>query len=91
MDLKDARVRIDQLDRQILDLLQQRMHVVEDVARYKQERGLPVLDASREKEKLEELAAMSEEGMAEYMKIVYNTIMKVSRDYQRELIGEELS
>jgi chorismate mutase / prephenate dehydrogenase len=49
--LKDQRSQIDQIDKQILDLLQQRKQVVQDVIKRKVEKQLPVFVAKRESEK----------------------------------------
>jgi chorismate mutase / prephenate dehydrogenase len=51
--LKDQRSQIDQIDKQILDLLQQRKEVVQDVLKRKVEKQLPVFVAKRESEKTE--------------------------------------
>jgi len=50
-DLKDQRNKIDKIDEQILDLLQQRKEVVQDVLKRKVEKQLPVFVARREIEK----------------------------------------
>ena len=42
-DLSDYRAQIDEIDGQITRLLERRMRVVEGVARYKLEKGMPVL------------------------------------------------
>ena len=47
-DLSELRVEIDSIDRQIVELLKQRMAVANEVAEYKRERDLPVLDSGRE-------------------------------------------
>ena len=50
-DLKNQRNKIDKIDEKILDLLQQRKEVVQDVLKRKVERQLPVFVARREIEK----------------------------------------
>lgn len=52
-ELKSQRQRLDQLDEQILDLLQQRNRLVGEVAQRKREQRLPVFVASREAQKSE--------------------------------------
>ena len=44
MDLKDYRVQIDTIDRELVKLFAQRMEVAASIAGYKKEKGLPVLD-----------------------------------------------
>ncbi len=52
-DLSKARDEIDNIDTQIIKLFEQRMDIVKDVANYKFENNLPVLDSSRENIMLE--------------------------------------
>ena len=48
MDLTQCREKIDELDRQLVALFAERMETAAQVAAYKKEHGLPVLDAARE-------------------------------------------
>ena len=89
MDLQELRVQIDSVDRQIIQLVQQRMDIAADIAEYKRQKGLPVLDAARETVKLETVAAQSREGMGEYMKTVFQTLMAVSREHQQSLLEND--
>ena len=57
MDLQDYRKQIDEIDDQLVKLFQQRMEVSEGIAAYKKERGLPILDAGREHEKINSVCA----------------------------------
>ena len=49
MELSDYRARIDQIDRQLVELFAQRMNTAAGIAAYKKEHGLPVLDPVRER------------------------------------------
>ena len=86
MELNDYRIEIDEIDRQIVDLFQRRMRVAEKIAEFKMEQGLPVLDEARETIKLENIALLAEEDMADYCRVLYNEIMKMSRDHQTRLM-----
>ena len=46
--LRDCRDRIDDLDRRILELINQRTRVVEEIGRIKQELRLPIYEPKRE-------------------------------------------
>ena len=48
MDLDIIRQEIDQIDDQIVKLLEERMHLVEDVVAYKKASGKAILDTKRE-------------------------------------------
>lgn len=86
MNLNELRNQIDKIDDQLLQLLLQRMAVSKSVAEFKIANGLPVLNSGRETEILN---AVGEKG-GEYgdgMKIVFSTIMDVSRATQHQIIG----
>ena len=51
MELSDYRKKLDEIDDEILRLFAERMEIAADIAAWKKERELPVLDARREKEK----------------------------------------
>ena len=48
--LDDCRDRIDELDRRILELLNERTRVVEEIGRVKQALGMPIYEPKREDE-----------------------------------------
>ena len=83
-DLKDLRVEIDAVDSEITRLLEQRFDIVREVGRYKERKGLPILDASREQEKIEKLKSLCESGKAPYAAGVFEEIMAQSRAFQQD-------
>ena len=87
MDLKELRVELDHIDREMVSLFERRMRVCEDVARYKFENNLPVLDASRERQKLQSVAAQLPEDLQEYGVSLYDLLMELSRSSQTRLMG----
>ena len=89
MDLKDYRQQIDDIDRELTRLFQERMQVAGGIARYKKENGLPVLDKRRERQKLAALMAETEEPLQNYMHVLYSLIFELSRSYQQRLISSE--
>ena len=58
MNLMDSRQQIDEIDKQITVLLEERMKVVAAVAAYKKAHRMPVLDATREAAVLDKVAAL---------------------------------
>jgi len=59
--LRNFRVRIDELDGQLIRLLAERFEITKDVGKYKAEVGLPPADPSREAEQVSRLRALAEE------------------------------
>ena len=86
LDLNELRSRIDRADQMILTAFVDRMRISADIARYKKENGLPVLDASREQEKLEEIRKIVPDDMEDYCVLLYNKIMELSKELQQEII-----
>ena len=89
MKLEEYREKIDTVDEKLVALFAERMELSRAIAEYKKENGLPVLDASREAEKLHRVAEQPPEELREYTRRLYMLHFELSRDYQRELIGKE--
>lgn len=82
--LEKQRAEIDAIDREIVALFERRMQVVVDVARIKKENGIAILDANREKEVIAKVQSyLKDDHLKEELAEVYETLMKVSRDYQK--------
>lgn len=86
MTLEEYRAQIDEVDHALVDLFQQRMKIAAEIADYKQQHGLPVLDAKREQEKLAALAALADPEFTAYVGSLYDTILRLSKDYQHALL-----
>ena len=87
MDLDIIRQEIDQIDDQIVQLLEERMYLVEGVVAYKKSTGKPILDTKREEVIFEK--AKSRVGNKKYEDTIVETfsdILKRSRDYQDKTI-----
>lgn len=88
-ELSELRVEIDRIDRQIVELLGQRMRVANEVAEYKRERDLPVLDSGREQALLGKVTAQAGEEFAGAVRAIYHTILSASRSYQNVKLDRE--
>ena len=83
--LEKQRAEIDAIDREIVALFERRMQVVVDVDRIKKENGIAILDASREKEVIAKVQSyLKDDHLKEELAEVYETLMKVSKDYQKK-------
>lgn len=85
MELSDYRKEIDRIDREMVKLFTERMDIAADIGRYKQEKGLPVYDPERERQKLGDLTALTREDLSSSVEGLYSTIFELSRSYQRML------
>lgn len=87
MDLKDYRNEIDSIDSQLIRLFSQRMETAAGIAQYKKDHGMPVLDQSREQQKLLAVAEAAPEAIRDYTLSLYSLIFELSRSYQTRLLG----
>ncbi|VTT06046.1 chorismate mutase [Streptococcus oralis] len=87
MDLASIRQEIDQIDDQIVKLLEERMHLVEDVVAYKKASGKPILDSKREEVIFEKVKnRVEDKRYQETIVATFSDILKRSRDYQDQNI-----
>jgi len=82
--LRDCRDRIDELDRRILDLINQRTRVVEEIGRIKQGLKMPIYEPKREDEVLENVTAHNRGPLpAEAARRVFERIIDEMRTVQK--------
>ena len=91
MDLKELRNNIDEIDRELVDLFVRRMSISAEVAEYKREVGMPVLDPARERALLERVSNMSGDEFERYTRTLYSTILDLSRSYQHKKLSNTSS
>ena len=85
MELEKIRQEIDSIDKELVHLLEHRMHCVEDVIRYKETHQNPVLDRAREDEVLANVAGLvQEQRYEETILATYRDLMKRSRGFQAD-------
>ena len=84
MNLDDYRADIDRIDRELVEKLEERMHVAEKIAVYKKEHDLPITDELRERALLDKITDMSSPDMALYNRMLWGTLMDMSKDHQRK-------
>lgn len=89
MDLQDYRKQIDAVDAEITRLFIERMNISTGIAAYKRENGLSVLDASREREKINKVVETVPEELREYTASLYSLLFALSRSYQAAQSGTE--
>ena len=85
MELSDIRAKIDAVDDQLLDLFLQRMALSEEVAAYKNQHRLPILNKTREREILAKVTQRAGDK-EKYAYHLYSTLFELARSRQAELI-----
>ena len=86
MDLNDYRLKIDAIDKELLRLFSERMDVASEIARFKAENGLPVLDSAREREKLLAVADAVAPELRDYAVNLYMLLFELSRCHQNRQV-----
>lgn len=88
-DLNQIREQIDKVDKEIVQLFENRMELCADVAEYKINTGKQVLDTAREKEKLDKvkLSASREENRHDVGEL-FKQIMAMSRKLQYQIMAK---
>ena len=89
MELTEFRKEIDQIDQDIVELFKRRMAVCREVADFKKQNGIPVLDSRREAEKLDAVGELAGEEMDSYVRSLYIKIMELAKSYERHQQGKD--
>lgn len=86
MNLDELRNKIDNIDKEIVQLFNERMSVSVEVAEYKRQNNKPVFDRERERMLLNKVEALSEDSFGNYTRKLYCTIMELSKTHQNKLL-----
>ncbi len=90
--LDELRYEIDNIDREMVKLFEKRMDIVADVAKYKIDKGLPILNSLREGQVVEKnIDYLKNKDLSPYLKEFYIRLMDISKDYQRVKIDKSKS
>lgn len=81
VDLEALRRRIDEINREMRILFEERMDVSVDIAHWKKANGIPVRDIAREEEILDSMRALSKRYPAE-TRTLFETLFALSRGLQ---------
>lgn len=90
-DLEDYRNKIDELDKEITRLFEERMDTVINIANYKKDNNLPIFNRDREDEVIEKnVGYLKNEDYAEEIRKFFIALMELSRELQsRKMVEAE--
>ena len=91
MDLQEARNSISRIDEELTSLFVKRMELSREIAAYKKDNHMSVFDRSREREVVNHVCDLAGKDFESYIRVLYGTLLDVSRSYQRQLIGASSS
>lgn len=90
MELTELRDKIDVIDKQIVELYEERMGISEQVAEYKIGTGKKVFDKEREEEKLRKVKALAHDEFNSHGIVeLFEQIMSMSRKLQYKMLTEK--
>ena len=88
--LAECRVRIDAIDAQLVDLLNQRTRIVEDIGRAKESAGLPVYEPKREDDVYRHVLDCNGGPLtADALRRIYERIIDEMRSLQHMRLGSQ--
>lgn len=80
MKIEDWRIRIDELNDEIISLLNKRATYATEIGKIKKQQGLPVFDSARENSVLEKVATLTKGPLTpESIKNIFKVIMQETR------------
>lgn len=83
MNLEQARLGIDKVNREMLELLLKRNELSLEIAREKHRRGLAIEDPKREQEILREMSEISPENR-EVIETFFKCLFEISKEIQKK-------
>ena len=83
MDISELRVIIDDLDKQLVDLLNERARAVQSIGRLKRHTSMPIYEPDRERAVYRNVAEYNKGPLREQdLQIIYQSLMAVMREIQ---------
>jgi chorismate mutase len=90
MDISEWRKKIDELDRQLVDLISQRAQAAHAIGNLSRTGGMPIYEPDREKKVFENATRVNPGPLADRDLLrIYERIMDVMRQIQREEIAPD--
>jgi chorismate mutase-like protein len=87
MDIADWRKKIDELDRQMVELLNQRASAAQEIGRLKRNTQMPIYEPEREKKIFENVRALNRGPLPNHeLQHIFERIIDVMRALQKEEI-----
>ena len=89
--LKKLRIRIDEIDNELFDLISQRTSLAKDIAAAKQYLDLPIFDKSREEEIHKKIESLSEQkGLdVDIINQIIDMLTILNKNEQNKILKEE--
>ncbi len=91
MDIADWRKKIDELDRKLVQLVNERANCAMEIGRLKQNLDMPVYEPDREKIIFENIAKLNQGPLSQIqLRQVYERLIDVMRQLQKDEMAPEV-
>ena len=92
MDIADWRKKIDELDRQLVELLSQRAQVAHEIGRVKRSQSMPIYEPDRERTVFDNVRKVNQGPLPDRdLVAIFERIMDMMRKIQQEEIEPQQS
>jgi chorismate mutase len=92
MDIADWRKKIDDIDRELADLLNQRAHAAHEIGKLKRSVGMPIYEPDREQSVFNHVRQVNKGPLPDRDLLrIYERIMDIMRQIQQEEIAPPAS
>jgi chorismate mutase len=90
MDISDLRKRIDEIDRKLVELVNERARIAQEIGRLKRDRQMPVYEPEREKRIFENICQLNHGPLQDRELLqVYERLIDVMRKVQQGDVAPE--
>lgn len=90
MTIAELRIRIDDLDRQLVELLNERARAAQSIGRLKRHTSMPIYEPDRERIVFQNVARYNRGPLREQdLEIIYQALIAVMREIQSHEILDE--
>ncbi|MCU1333708.1 MAG: chorismate mutase [Candidatus Angelobacter sp.] len=92
MDIADWRIKIDELDRRLVELLNERAQAAHEIGKLKRNTSMPIYEPDREKKIFENVQRVNRGPLPESeLRTVYERIIDVMRNIQKNEIASKVA
>lgn len=81
--MEQSRMKINEIDKEIAKLFNERFKAVKEIRKYKKLHNLPIADYEREKALLRENTKYIDKEFLTYFTKFYETLITLSKEYQK--------
>lgn len=91
LNLVKTREKIDEIDKQLISLLEERLNAVVEVARYKEDHNMAIYDADREADVFaKNMSYLRDPALKQYAEEFLLSVMNIAKKYQKNIMHQQV-